>query len=298
MRLQNLLETDKNGNISGAMSPVLMAKAFCEQENIPLKKLARIWFEGEETHQSTTEPGTGHDTLIIETNGTKKARCFMMIIDKGTKIVPGAIWFEDDKDPIITPVYKKQDLRLLTDDQILECFKLAAKEIAIIPYKEPIVEPWKTKKYDKPRTFEENKEYNQSYAREHGFHEREHNKINFFLTEYFCKPSKEPRAGDIVILRGDNKTYKMGLLDSVRDGEASLCTSPMGPHVYYNKESKSFSLSTSGGYWLGAPIEKLKKKRGKGERVFWIWGGLPCGNGGVYFKAPVNVWEYYSEEIY
>jgi hypothetical protein len=63
--IQPLL-TQKDGSISGPMSPVLFAKEMASHVGFKHNRLARLWFADERINQCREDGGlTGHDTLII-----------------------------------------------------------------------------------------------------------------------------------------------------------------------------------------------------------------------------------------
>jgi hypothetical protein len=78
----------------------------------------------------------------------------------------------------------------------------------------------------------------------------------------------------------------------------NFCVQPSIPNVGLTKKG-GVSYSTSGGYWVTEKDGKKFKYVGTRKKLFWTFGhNGACGNGGVYFKAEVAVWEFESEEIY
>ncbi len=144
---------------------------------------------------------------------------------------------------------------------------------------------------------------NSLFHQEHGLNQDDLDLVNSIISLLWKRSFDDiPHDGDTCILigrnsKGDAVIYNNGLLESkdyYTKGLMSACTGPSIPHI-----SKSGVTSTSGGYFLGAPIADLKYL-GFSKRMFWTFGSAGAvGNGGVYFDAPVKVFEYVNlERIY
>jgi|GEM_PF-4706335 hypothetical protein len=109
----------------------------------------------------------------------------------------------------------------------------------------------------------------------------------------------EPAEGDVVVLRGTNKTYP----DARMQGGAMLgdetgvtlaaCQHPSTPYI-----APDGSVDISGGPWRAVAVASLRPA-GQREAAFWTWRspGHHRAAGGVTFRALVNVWEYESDTI-
>lgn len=115
-------------------------------------------------------------------------------------------------------------------------------------------------------------------------------------------PNK-PMLGDIMICQGPEIEYFSGhIAHSDLTSAAAICVRPYVPFIVNPHVSKhGFSLDTSGGYWFSIPENKLSKVRyiGKRNKLFKAWGHCgPCADGAFTFPCAVNVWSYYSDDIY
>lgn len=150
-----------------------------------------------------------------------------------------------------------------------------------------------------------------SYRHNHGVMESDVKKANHLAVLIRnTRSSEHPVSGDIMICKGPAKTYKGGHIQSGNmEDYSSICTQPYVPFVcsslysiFRNEnEPEEIHFSASGGYWFSIPKQDQNKVRyiGKRKKIFKAWGHCgPCGDGAFYFEAEVNVWEYFSEEIY
>jgi len=109
--LSTYKKTDEGLILSGAMSPMLVAKEFCEQIGMKYNHVARLQFEDDEIWQ-IYEDGyksglTGLDHLVI---AATFGNCDQIgiIIDMGNQVVPVCMAFSDNPEDItITPSYDK-----------------------------------------------------------------------------------------------------------------------------------------------------------------------------------------------
>lgn len=167
-----------------------------------------------------------------------------------------------------------------------------------------------------PASYVENLEMNASYHQEHGFTEGDHNIIQNHLRVLAAHRANNPDTplpGDIVIVRGTEENYKKVIpvyegarIDSYKprwDQDpvcASICLQA-SVHIGLHEDDpeEPYSLSISGGYWIGPKLTELKDTGKYRGASFWTWGHVgACGNGGIYYSAPVKVWEYKGPEIY
>lgn len=121
--IQNLMYQKKDGNISGAMSPVLFAQEMAKREDFTFNRLARVWFEDERIHQCREDGGyTGHDTLIIASK--RESDCWLSLwVDSGIGGIPVAMCFQSDGEITVTPIYTNTSFAgKLSTEQIAEIF--------------------------------------------------------------------------------------------------------------------------------------------------------------------------------
>lgn len=106
--IQSLLE-QKNGSISGPMSPMEFAKEMALQLGVKFNRLARIWLADERTNQCREDGGlTGHDTLIIGTVYSNDI-WLSLWVDSGVGGTPIAMAYRSDNGEImLSDVYAKQ----------------------------------------------------------------------------------------------------------------------------------------------------------------------------------------------
>jgi len=114
------------------------------------------------------------------------------------------------------------------------------------------------------------------------------------------RDAKRPVAGDIMICKGPAKEYKEGHIQSDNlEDYSCICTQPYAPFVSEN-EHEEVNFSASGGYWFSIPkeMQKTVKYVGKQKKIFKVWRKCDPAEGAAYFEVEVNVWEYFSEDIY
>lgn len=101
-----------------------------------------------------------------------------------------------------------------------------------------------------------------------------------------------PKAGDVVRYTNEyGEYYSFAHIDSVEGKEAYICVSA-SPFIHRSSNTNGFSFSTSGGPWYYIPTERMRYV-GTDEKKFWNFGHCgACADGGIYFNATVNVWEY------
>jgi hypothetical protein len=117
------LLTDKEGRISGPMSPMLFASEMAKQVRFKYNRLARVRFGDEKIFQEWEDGGlTGYDTLIIATR--YEGDLFVSLwIDTGVGGMPVASSFMSDRELIITPFYQRTAFaRKLTDQELTRLF--------------------------------------------------------------------------------------------------------------------------------------------------------------------------------
>jgi len=124
-KIQDLITRHEDGTMSGPMSPVEFAKIMCEEWEMSLTGLFRVYFDDNEINQwyeSKKSGGfqslTGLDTLVI-----CDTTAMAMFIDTGTSGIPVAITFFDEDDVVMTPIYEKYHFeKKLSKDEISEIF--------------------------------------------------------------------------------------------------------------------------------------------------------------------------------
>lgn len=113
----------------------------------------------------------------------------------------------------------------------------------------------------------------------------------------------KPMPGDIMICQGPRKEYSSGHIAYENlSHPGSVCVQPHVPFVsaFFCKRNE-LTFDTSGGYWFTIPEERVSTVRLVGQRnkLFKTWGHCgACANGAFTFSCEVNVWEYYSDDIY
>lgn len=117
----SLLTEDKEGGISGPMSPVLFAKEMAQLSGDSYNRVARIHF-GDQTIFQRYEGQllTCHDILILAGQYENDLQLCLWI-DLGTDGLPVATSFMSDRELIITPVYREAAFaRKLKEEEIQE----------------------------------------------------------------------------------------------------------------------------------------------------------------------------------
>jgi hypothetical protein len=122
VRIQSLL-SNKDGQISGPMSPTLFAKEMAQSMGLKYNRLARIWCDDERINQHYEDGGlTGHDTLIIGTIYSNDV-WLSLWVDTGTAGTPIAMGFQSDTEVDFTAVYKKERYaKSLSEAEVKEIF--------------------------------------------------------------------------------------------------------------------------------------------------------------------------------
>lgn len=116
------------------------------------------------------------------------------------------------------------------------------------------------------------------------------------------RSDKEPRPGDIIQCCGPTKSYLFGHMEQPVevDWGGQICVRPYTPFVSLMGTSKdTLAFVTSGGYWTSCGEVEMFEYIGKANKLFCIWGNAGwCAGGAVKFKAEVNVWKLFMENIY
>jgi len=115
------------------------------------------------------------------------------------------------------------------------------------------------------------------------------------------RDNEKPVPGDRIICISENgKTeYPNGHLEDMNyldEFGCHICVQPYIPHC--GLSDGDYFFSTSGGYWFQETDISKFEYVGKATKEFWTWGNTPCGNGGIYFPATVNVWKLKNKSIY
>jgi hypothetical protein len=105
------------------MSPFLFAKEMASQTEMRYNRLARVWFEDEQTLQQVEEDGlTSYDTLILACV-YKRDLLLSLWIDRGTGGLPVAMGYQSDGEVLLTPIYEESAFaRKLTAEEIHQLF--------------------------------------------------------------------------------------------------------------------------------------------------------------------------------
>ncbi len=107
----SLLHKDKNGKITGAMSPILFANHIAQNCGFKYNRLARLNFKNNLIHQVYEGRGkselTGYDTLVMAAKYSDGNIFMNIIIDLGSSGVCAAMCYKDEE-PEIIPVYENQ----------------------------------------------------------------------------------------------------------------------------------------------------------------------------------------------
>jgi hypothetical protein len=122
--INSLLQEQKDGTISGPMSPVLFAKEMAIQMDFKYNRIARVHFEDEEVHQYYDDILlTGHDTIIIGCQ-SKKDLWLSLYVDLGIGGIPVAMIYQSNKEVCMTGVYEHcKFARTLTLAEITAIFE-------------------------------------------------------------------------------------------------------------------------------------------------------------------------------
>lgn len=106
-----------------------------------------------------------------------------------------------------------------------------------------------------------------------------------------------PKGGDVVRYTNEYGDYfHSAHIDNVEGEEAYICVSA-SPSIHRSDNTNGFSFSTSGGPWCYIPTNKMEYI-GTEEKEFWNFGHCgACADGGIYFSATVNVWEYNENKM-
>lgn len=138
---------------------------------------------------------------------------------------------------------------------------------------------------------------NRGYNNEYGVTESDVNKVNEFLTVIEGRGNDTPQTGDVIQYVNKYGEYfsKASIEYTETEGRygGNVCEHA-GSYIWL--DNGKIKLSSSGGAWANIDLSKLKYV-GKANRTFWFFGH--CGataNGGVYFTAKVNLWEYKDPE--
>jgi len=117
----SLLTEDKEGSLSGPMSPILFAKEMAQLSGDSYNRVARIHFEDQNIFQRYEGQFlTGHDILILAGQYENDLQLSLWI-DLGTGGLPVATSFMSDRELIITPVYREAAFaRKLNEEEIRE----------------------------------------------------------------------------------------------------------------------------------------------------------------------------------
>lgn len=134
--IQSLL-TEKDGRLSGPMSPTLFAKEMAEKSGFKYNRLARLWFADERINQCFEDGGlTGHDTLLI---GVMYSDDLLLTlwVDSGVGGTPIAMAFRSDKGMVqMTEVYAGQTYaKKLNQKEVEEIFGAVFADPTIINIK-------------------------------------------------------------------------------------------------------------------------------------------------------------------
>jgi len=134
--IQSLL-SEKDGNVSGPMSPMLFAKEMALSADFKFNRLARVWFDDDRINQKREDGGlTGHDTLIIGTV-YKNDVWLSLWVDSGVGGMPIAMVYQSDNEVEITPVYLQEKFaRNLSASEIGEVFNFVFNDINRINIKQ------------------------------------------------------------------------------------------------------------------------------------------------------------------
>jgi hypothetical protein len=126
VRITSLLKDGK-----GPMSPVLFINEVAKELELVVHKLLRVSFENEAVHQidEGREGYTSHDTLVVVTQ-YKNCNQYAMVVDLGSKGVPVGLWFNNDHDVTLTPIYKRYPFEVhLTESELRSIFKECDKKV-------------------------------------------------------------------------------------------------------------------------------------------------------------------------
>jgi hypothetical protein len=123
-KISSLLQEEKDGTISGPMSPVLFAKEMGIQMQFKYNRIARVCFDDEEVNQYYEENSvTGHDTIMIGCQ-SKNDLWLSLYVDLGIGGIPVAMVYQSDREVHMTGVYEHCKFeRMLTLEEITGIFE-------------------------------------------------------------------------------------------------------------------------------------------------------------------------------
>lgn len=135
-RIQSLLY-QRDGKVSGPMSPMLFAEEMAKSTGIKFNRLARLWFDEERINQNYEDGGlTGFDTLII---GTLHENDLLITlwVDTGTGGIPVAMAYQSDKEVLTTQVYSHATFaKKLSDTDIQQIYDSVFSDTSQLDIKE------------------------------------------------------------------------------------------------------------------------------------------------------------------
>ena len=146
--------------------------------------------------------------------------------------------------------------------------------------------------------------YSRTYYAQHGITNADvlkANKLHDLIRA--TRLNNKPMPGDIMICQGPAKTYHNGHIDLLDLSlVAAIWTQPYTPFVFEStRTALDIHFDASGGYWLSIPKDKLNliNHESRQIKLFKTWGhkGV-CVDGAFTFPCKVNVWSYYSDDIY
>ena len=122
--ISSLLQEEKDGSVSGPMSPVLFAREMGIQMQFKYNRIARVRFDDEEVNQYYEENSlTGHDTIIIGCQ-SKNDLWLSFYVDLGIGGIPLAMVYQSDRQVCMTAVYEHcKFARMLTLEEITGIFE-------------------------------------------------------------------------------------------------------------------------------------------------------------------------------
>lgn len=141
---------------------------------------------------------------------------------------------------------------------------------------------------------------NQKFHKKFGIKDSDLEYTNYFIGEIkISRSKKEPRPGDRIRCWGSNGiVHEKAHMDSpIHNQFATICIEPYVPFVSMRENGLFFE--TSGGYWIAEEEPEMFVYKDKVVKQFCFFGSAGMvGSGAIHFKAKVNLWELFREDIY
>lgn len=140
-------------------------------------------------------------------------------------------------------------------------------------------------------------ENNQLFDSQYGVNQSDVEKINHLVSLIESRQGNILQIGDVVEYTNEYGEYfQTAAIDNIEEKSVHICENA---GINIGEGSNGLSYSLSGGSFNHVSIDNFTYL-GKTEKEFWTFGHCgACANGGIYFKATVNLWECnINKELY